>query len=327
MTTNPSAQHRPPIIEYSWLLGILVVLCACQPITKGNVAATHTAQAQQARQLATQIAFQLKETSAVRATHANATGQALDAMATTAAALNSATQSAIAIQSTAMVEELQRQMSAALSWPVVLTDTFTENANGWPSGEAADEYGISRWSFQEGKFVWEAEAKQGFVWWAVPNAPETTDFYLDLTAQQLEGPDDSAYGVILRLTDEVNYLALEINQDGYYGLFQHSREGWTTIIPWAYDSAIVGNQPNQISILALDDQFSIVLNSKFITNYSNEAFKHGQNGILVGLFKENDQARWEFSNFILRAPAGSLVEYTPTPANLLTPNPTFTPTP
>ncbi len=295
------------------LTASLLTWSSCTSVPTGDLQATYTVQITRARGLATQRALTLKGTSDVYARQAEATGLALDAISTQEFVLNRGTQIAADLQATAAANALKNQLTTALSWPVVLTDTFADEKKGWPSGEAADEYGTSRWSFINNKFVWEAQAIQGFIWWAVPNIPLTGDFYMAIDAKKISGPEDSAYGIISRLNQEINYYAFEITQTGDFGFFRHDSSGWTTLVPWASTTAIATDTTNTLAMLALGDRFFVLVNNSLLFNYSDAILQTGQNGLLISLTNQGDQATWEFSNFELRAPQGSVIEITPTP--------------
>lgn len=281
-------------------------------MSTSELSATYTAQAEKARLLATKIASQLKATTDLRLTQVDATNSNLHAQATAEYATHNATKIAIDIQATEASQILKTQLATALTWPIILSDTFVNEANGWPSGEAADEFGISKWMFSNNQLIWEASAKESFIWWAVPNAPQTSDFYLKVAAQQTQGSEASAFGLIFRLLDEENYYIFEITPAGQYSLYQHGATGWSAILPWSTSSAILTNAPNDLSILAINNVFSFFVNSEFLASYANNALSQGQNGLFVSLFNPASQATWEFSDFELRAPTTSLLEITPT---------------
>lgn len=48
-------------------------------------------------------------------------------------------------------------------WPVLLSDSFEQNSNGWPVGTETDSLADIAWSYPEGAYRWEAVARDSLT--------------------------------------------------------------------------------------------------------------------------------------------------------------------
>lgn len=232
-----------------------------------------------------------------------ATARALrnEQMATRQASSLKATLSAEELQATTAAQSLANLLTASQSWPIILSDTFDDNANDWPTGE--EESDLSMVNIQlDARYRWKVTAKDHFIYWARPDGPVVSDFSLSVDGQQLSGAADGQFGLLLREVDSDNYYLFRISNDGYYAFHRSTPEGWETIVEWTSTEAIRPNQVNHLSAIAQGARFIFFVNEQLIGEADDDHLSEGQCGVVIGLFNPEDEATFEFDNFELRAP-------------------------
>jgi hypothetical protein len=262
---------KKSISVYRILLFVsLAATCGCS--SQGINSATATAQSRRASALATHIAVNLQATLEVET-----------------------------IQATATTQALQKTLQAARQWPIVISDIFDGNLHGWPSGSDSDPALASiNWSISDGKYRWQAEAVDGFVWWVTPDMQDVTDFYLAADARQLSGADDGEFGLVFRQGGESNYYLFEINNKGQFAVYLHQPDNWESLLDWSDSTAIHTGETNRLAVLTQGSQFLFYINDQFVANLNDDRLSSGQTGLLIGLSNPQDKGLWEFDNFELR---------------------------
>jgi hypothetical protein len=249
---------------------LLTLLTACRTATVGP--ATATARAQRAISQATNIALQLRETTLLDEKQATATAQ----------------------------DRLDR-LAQLSTWPVVVSDTFDDNANEWIVGEQTGEFADASFIIANGVYHWAAKALQGFVWWHHPTIPRVTDFYLAVDSRQINGPASSYVGLVLRLDESDNYYLFSLNNTGEYSFDEYYNAQWLSLIRWTTSPAIQVDGTNHLEVVAEAARFSFFVNGQWVGDYEDPAIPSGYNGLLVGMDEVGESAAWEFDNFELRA--------------------------
>ncbi|MBZ0305478.1 MAG: hypothetical protein K8I82_05360 [Anaerolineae bacterium] len=91
------------------------------------------------------------------------------------------------------------------------------------------------------------------------------DFNLRVTARQVAGDDDNAYGVVFRQRDRDTYYVFEISGDGWYRLKMVEDNRATNITQWMQSPAIhQGQAANEIRIVGRDDTFTFYVNQELM---------------------------------------------------------------
>jgi hypothetical protein len=255
---------------FPFILLVAYLLAACQNTTVSP--ATATARAQRAIAQATDIALQLRETTLLDEKQATATAQ----------------------------DRLER-LARFSTWPVVLSDTFDDNANEWIVGEQTGEFADASFIIANGVYHWAAKALQGFVWWNHPTIPRVTDFHLAVDSRQINGPASSYVGLVLRLDESGNYYLFSLNNTGEYSFDEYYNAQWLSLIRWTTSPAIRVDGTNHVEVVAEAARFSFFVNGEWVEDYEDPAIPSGYSGLLVGMDEVGESAAWEFDNFELRA--------------------------
>jgi hypothetical protein len=248
----------------------LAFICGCS--SQGLNSATATAQSSRASALATHVAVNLQTTLTAETVQATATAQAL-----------------------------QMTLQAARQWPIVISDVFDANQYGWPSGSDSDPtLAAINWSIADGKYHWQAEAIDGFVWWVTPDMQDVSDFYLATDVLQLSGPEEGEFGLIFRQGGESNYYVFEINNKAQFAIYLHQPDDWESLLNWSDSTAIRTGETNRLAVLAQGSQLLFYINDQLVANLNDPRLGSGKVGLLIGLSTPKDKGAWDFDNFELR---------------------------
>jgi len=233
---------------------------------------------------------------------ATAQSRRASAMATHVAVGLQATINAETIQATATAQSLQKALQSARQWPVIISDIFDANLYGWPTGQDSDSALASvTWSIADGKYQWQAEAVDSFVWWGTPDMNNVSDFYLAADARQVSGPGDGEYGLVFRQSGDSDYYVFEINNQGQFAVYLHQSDSWEALVSWIDSPAILPGGTNRLVVLVQGSQFLFYINDQLVTKLDDTRLENGKAGLLIGLTNPKDKGMWEFDNFELKS--------------------------
>jgi hypothetical protein len=281
MKRNITNQAIPLIILTAYLL------TACSGAATAGPA-TLTARARRVVAQATDVALQLRQASILDAKQATATAQ----------------------------NRLDR-LAQVSGWPVILSDTFDNNANEWVLGQQTGQYADASFAIANGIFRWEITSHQGFVWWNHPTISRVTDFHLAVDCTQTSGPAGAYMGLMMRLNDNGDYYLFSLQNTGDYSFDVYFNGQWLSLIDWTPSPAIQVDEANHMEVIAEGTRFSLFVNGYWLADYEDQTIPSGYCGLLVGMDDVDVSAAWEFNNFELRA--APTVEETAPPEQAPTP--------
>ncbi len=268
--------HRSTRIHLPYILLVILLLSfgitGCGAPSARNPT-TATAQYGQIHSLATQMAQQVQATTEVER-----------------------------VKATQAVQKWEDLYQSSQGWPVLFSDNFTDNANNWPVGDEDGEYTTISWKIEDGKYHWEATAKQGFIYWTQPDISEAGDFFLAVDGQMLGAPQDGDYGLIFRKIDGDNYYVFRIDQQQQYSVDQKRYGSWYTEIDWSSSDAILAEGVNHLVVIGLDNEISFFINGKYLSSISDQPNSQSSAGVAIEMYNAGDQGVFEFQNFIFRSP-------------------------
>ena len=215
---------------------------------------------------------------------------------------NQAKPRAVVTATAAMVEQTNG-LKEASRWPALILDPFSENVNEWIDEAIDDDYTSMSLTIN-GRYIWDATAKQGFVWRIWPESDGVSDFYLAVDAQNLSDNLDAQYGLIFR-NDGDSYGYLEVRDTQHFRVFADIDNEWIELIPYTYTDAIQPGAKNHLEVAAIDDMVYIAINGQFVGQTENRYPAEGQVGLIIGLAGEGEEAVIAFDNFELRTPGAS----------------------
>ncbi len=250
----------------------VLILTACSTV-ENLPPATATAQAQRIQRMATQMAAGLQSTSAISQQKATESADAALAL-----------------------------LKQAESWQAVISDTFDDNHNGWPTGAKDSDLSSEQLSIENGKYNWSATAKDGFVYWTTPTTDTVKDFYAAVDAQQIGGPEDGDVNLLFHESDTSNYYLFEVSNVGKFSVNQLVADGWQTRIDWTDSADIQPTQTNHLAVIGKGTDYYFFINGTQVGTYSESEQTEGSTGVGIALYHKDDKGTFSFDNFELRVP-------------------------
>jgi hypothetical protein len=131
----------------------------------------------------------------------------------------------------------------------------------------------------------------GEMWWTNPGRT-FEDVVIDVTATQVSGPDDNAYGVICRYQDEENFYLFLISGDGYYaiGKYQSGQDRVTYLTEDGQfaqsDQINQGNASNQLTVSCVGNELSLSVNGYPVLSVTDAEFTSGDIGLAASALQQ-----------------------------------------
>lgn len=216
-------------------------------------------------------------------------------------------------------------LSRALHWPIIFSDDFSSNINGWPTGLYDEALGKGDSWIGEGVYHWEVNPNQGITTWALPEVNPVSKFYMKVDARLVGASTGAAwnpyFGMIFRFVDDENYYIFthseridHYSDDVYYGyrIFGVVYENeWNPIISGStskgdlyLDSPINFRHPDgwaHLGVIAEGTHFYFFIDGEYVGSSEDSHHRSGLIGLVIDLF-EGDEAVIEFDNLELRTP-------------------------
>jgi hypothetical protein len=144
---------------------------------------------------------------------------------------------------------------------------------------------------ENGQFLMRV-TNSSYIGWTECTEIEYADFILEADATQVSGPNNNAYGVILRYglqSDE--FYAFMVSGDGFYAFTvdgaNHTDPEF--LAEWAESSAIrQGAQTNRLKVSAVGPGMKFYVNDQLLGEVQDSRFTTGTVGFLVGTIDEGN---------------------------------------
>ena len=161
------------------------------------------------------------------------------------------------------------------------TETFDE-AGSWRVEASDDVVG----QVQNGVFDFTVQADELTSW---TTAGETfSDGIFSVEATQVAGPNNNAYGLLIRVDDENDdFYAFQISGDGYIWIGRYRDGGVAEAEPivndWWFESPVInqGNASNKLSVQAEGQNLIFFVNDQEVGRVTDDAFSEGDIGLMV----------------------------------------------
>lgn len=138
-------------------------------------------------------------------------------------------------------------------------------------------------SIEEGALIIQT-SQPGQIWWTNPGL-SYDDVVITVDTEQLEGPDDNAYGVVCRYQNEENFYVFLISGDGYYsiGKYQAGAEEvlYLTEGGQFVQSDVInqGEARNTLEISCVGPELSLAVNGLPLVTVTDPTFVTGDIGL------------------------------------------------
>lgn len=182
--------------------------------------------------------------------------------------------------------------------PILFKDDFSSQKGGWLTSD--DPRSFSGYAL--GGFQFRSDI-QNFQFWSVPGL-NFKDVHVYVRARKISGPNDNLFGLLCRYQDPLNFYAMIIGSDGYYGLFKVV-DGHQSLINQKhldFSTAInQGNGDNEIHALCKANSLALIVNDTQLLQVQDASLGYGDVGLIAGNFSESG-TNILFDNFIVIKP-------------------------
>lgn len=160
-------------------------------------------------------------------------------------------------------------------------EPFDEAGEWRLSSDAAAEVFLS-----EGRLI-VAVSEVGQIAWT--STPRTyTDFVVAVDAEQLSGPDDNEYGVLVQMEGDASFYAFSVSGDGYARAAYYDGGVWTVLgNDWFATEAVhQGAALNRLAVEAQGSVYIFRVNDQEVLRVEHTARQKGDIGLYAGAFSE-----------------------------------------
>ncbi len=144
---------------------------------------------------------------------------------------------------------------------------------------------------ENGQFVMHV-VTPSYVGWTECTDVEYADFIMEVDATQVDGPDNNAYGIILRYGLQADdFYAFLISGDGYYAFTVDggNRTDPEFLAEWTESSAInKGAQTNRLKVVAVGPSMKYYINDQMLGEVQDGRFTTGTVGFFTGTIDEGN---------------------------------------
>jgi len=213
-------------------------------------------------------------------------------------------------------EAVLDQVAAAQAAAPAYSDNFRQASDAWYTGEDED----AAYFFENGTYHIRVNA-ESLLSWAMGDITNLADFYLEVDAYYVAGPQNNESGIVFRHLDDDNFYLFGVGNDGLFSLRKKVDGEWTDLQEWTESDAILVEESsvNALGILAQGEQIHLLINGEVVASVEDDEFSNGNLGLAVSTFDEGgveiafDDLRIWTSGEISDAPDLTTPESTPEP--------------
>ncbi len=177
---------------------------------------------------------------------------------------------------------------------VLYKQTFDTASSDFDENETEN----ASYKFIDGAYSVSAKKPNLIIWQKIKGDYGNAAISLDTT---IDGPKESAAGLLFRYQDDKNFYLFTITGDGRYGLDMYKDDNLTTLIDWTESAAIktVG-ELNSLRVETIGDKIRLYANDKLLDEISDGTFKRGKTAIALNTF-DDPKLTVTFDNLVIRA--------------------------
>lgn len=167
--------------------------------------------------------------------------------------------------------------SSIIKGAKLYSETFADSSTGW---DEWDRSGKSRGGYESGEYFIEMLASDLIAW---GNGYQNfDDFVIEVDSTKVAGPDDNAFGIVLRFVDSDNFYIFAASNDGQYTFGYYLDNTWTAVVSWTISDAVKqGNTSNKLSVACKGNHFILSINGTVVEDLTDDTFSSGDIGLMA----------------------------------------------
>jgi hypothetical protein len=162
---------------------------------------------------------------------------------------------------------------------VTLTDDFSDATSGWQIQSEGELWSLG---YVDGQYqVYAADSTYSVFGQPVQNY-ELANLALEVDAQQVSGPVDGTYGVIVRERDDDTFYLFAIASDLTYAVYRTKGDDWQALVDWT-ESVVVKplGEVNHLKLECVGPTMRFAVNGVLLAEVSDDTYPSGNIGLLV----------------------------------------------
>jgi len=165
----------------------------------------------------------------------------------------------------------------------VFSDDFSDEDSGLPETEE-DEFEIG---YVDGEYqIHILQETLGKWTWYLDQ--EFDDFAVQVQARRVEGSDEGDYGLIIRVgPGGEEFYNFAISAGGYYNIYKRESDGWTELVGFTQDRAIVGDGDwDLLRVEADGPTMSFLVNGEPLATVEDDDLTSGMIGLYAATYED-----------------------------------------
>jgi S1-C subfamily serine protease len=190
---------------------------------------------------------------------------------------------------------IERARASQITLPtpgkILFADPFLDMSNGWSSNDSI--------AIQDGKF--QANVAVGYSVLTSGIAQPFGDVRIETDYEVVHSTGEGDYGALCRYTDDKNFYALEISEDGYYSIWKKEAGKFTPLVDWTSTEAVsIRAASGHLLFTCIGDTLAIMQNGQLIGQTTDESLTTGGIGLVAGTWDKGGLGI-SFSKFSVRS--------------------------
>lgn len=178
----------------------------------------------------------------------------------------------------------------------LLVDDFADSGSGWETARN-DDYALS---YSDGQYRVQVVTTEYDVWGAPLAQHQFSDFSLEVEAQQVAGPDEAIYGVMVRYSEGDNFYLFAICSQQSYIVERSDAGEYEVLVRWSDSEAILpAGEVNRLRVDCLGAAMRFYVNDVELCELTDITYSSGGIGLLASTF-EGDALDVRFDNLQVR---------------------------
>jgi hypothetical protein len=182
------------------------------------------------------------------------------------------------------------------STTMLLEDNFADSDSGWESGADSD----AEWGYVDGAYRLAVLTPEITAWANLVERREWDDMTVIAEARPVAGPDDNAYGLIIRYVDRGNFYFFAVASDGHYAVLMLRNDEWYDLASWTPSDVVrLGESTNLLRVECRGPYFRCYVNDKLLADIEDDTFHSGSVGLCASSCDEGG-VEVRFDNLLVR---------------------------